>query len=209
MKKIIALIVLTVVISSFVTTNDFFTGKIIYKFSYTDLKGNDITEKVAPILGLEQYYFINSKNYKAHDGKNNWVQLYNSETNTYYYFGKDKTAKKYDGAQASSKKFVVTKLNKKEIVAGYNCQCIQVDTDNETIIYYFSPNVRIDYPIFSKHNFGEWNKYLQATNGALSLKFVLTDHKNGFIWTSTATEITKQNLTDKDFLLPSDVIVKE
>jgi hypothetical protein len=105
---------------------------------------------------------------KLHSENNNRFQVYNSETNNYYYFNKDKTAQKFEGSMQTSEKFVVTKIDRKEIVAG------------------------------------KWNKYLEATNGTISLKHVVIDLKNGFIWTSTATEISKQELTNKDFEFPTD-----
>lgn len=208
MKKLVTIAILSILFASFTTDKDGFAGKIIYKYSFTDLKGNDISDKVAPFLGREQHYYIDGKNYKAYDEKNNWMQLYNSATNKYYYFNKDKTAQQFDGAMVTSQKFEVTKLNKTEKVAGYDCQAIQVETNDATTIYYFSPAVKIDYKTFSKHSFGEWNKYLEATQGALSLKFIMTDHKNGYIWTSVAKEVTKQSFTSKDFEFPKGVTIK-
>lgn len=209
MKKLITISLLIVLLTSFTTNKATFVGKIIYKHSFTDLKGNDITEKIAPYFGLEQHYFIDGKNYKAYDENNNWVQLYNSETNNYYYFSKDKTAQKFDGSTQTSQKFIATKLDRKEKVAGYNCNIIQVETDNSTTIYYYNSTIKTDIKAFSKHNFGEWNKYLEATSGALSLKIVMTDYKNGYIFTSVATEVVRQDLTSQDFLFPTDIELKD
>lgn len=209
MRKLLAITILTFVLTSFISDKDTFVGKILYKYSFTDLKGNDITDKIAPYFGREQHYFVDNSNYKAYDEKNAWMQLYNSETNSYYYFNKDNTAKKYDGATQTSKKFIVNKLDKKEKVAGYDCESIQVETDNATTIYFFNKMIKTDLKNFSKHNFGEWNRYLEATDGALSLKFVMTDHKNGYIWTSVATEVSKQNLTSSDFIFPTDKKLKD
>ena len=209
MKKLLIITILTVVLTSFTSDNETFVGKILYKYSFTDLKGNDITDKLTPYFGREQHYFIDSWNYKAYDEKNAWMQLYNSETNSYYYFNKDNTVKKYDGATQTSQKFTVTKLDKKEKIAGYDCESIQVETDNATTIYYFNKTIKTNSKNFSKHNFGEWNKYLEATGGALSLKFVMTDHKNGYIWTSVATEVSKQKLTSNDFVIPTEIKLKD
>jgi len=208
MKKLITISILTFVLTSFTTDKVSFVGKILYKYSFSDLKGNDITEKLVPYLGREQHYFIDNLNYKAYNEKGSWTQLYNSETNSYYYFNKDNTAKKYDGATQTSQKFIVTKLDKKENIAGYDCEAIQVDTDNATTIYYFNKSIKTNTINFSKHNFGEWNKYLEATDGALSLKFIMTDHKNGYVWTSVASEASIQNLTSADFVLPTDIKLK-
>lgn len=209
MRKLFTITILTFVLTSFNSDKDIFVGKILYKYSFTDLKGNEITDKLAPYFGREQHYFVDNLNYKAYDEKNAWMQLYNSETNSYYYFNKDNTAIKYDGATQTSKKFIVTKLDKKEKVAGYDCESIQVETDNATTIYFFNKIIKTNVNNFSKHNFGEWNRYLEATDGAFSLKFVMTDHKNGYIWTSVATEVSKQNLTSSDFIFPTDKKLKD
>ncbi|WP_339924490.1 DUF4412 domain-containing protein [uncultured Cyclobacterium sp.] len=209
MKKLFAITILTLVLTSFTSDKETFVGKILYKYSFTDLKGNDITDQLVPYFGREQHYFIDNWNYKAYDEKNSWMQLYNSETNSYYYFNKDNTAQKHDGSTQTSQKFTVTKLDKKEKIAGYDCESIQVETDNATTIYYFNKTIKTDRKNFIEHEFGEWNKYLEATEGALSLKFVMTDHKNGFIWTSVATEVSKQKLTSSDFVFPADIKLKD
>lgn len=205
MKKILSILILITVLTSFTSDKDTFVGKIVYKNSFTDLNGNDITDQLAPYLGREQHYFIDNRNYKSHNEQNMLMQLYNSETNSYYYFNKDKTAIKYDASIQTSQKFIVTKLNKKEKIAGYKCESIQVDTDHATTVYYFNKTIRTNPKNFAEHSFGEWNKYLEATGGALSLKFVMTDHRNGYILTSVATGVSKQNLTAADFMFPEDI----
>src|SRR5262245_57765163 len=204
MKKILPLALLVVVLTSFKSDKNYFVGMILYKNAYTDLKGNNIMERIAPFVCREQHYFIDGKNYKAYDEHNNWVQLYNSATNTYYYFNKDKTATRYDGATVTSQNFVVTKLDTTEKIAGYDCQAIQVERDNSTTIYFFRPAIKTDARAFSRHHFGEWNRYLETTGGALSLKFIMKDHKNGYIWTSTATEVKSLKLEARDFVFPED-----
>lgn len=158
-------------LAAFAPDKDVFVGKIIYKYSFTDLKGNDITSKVAPLLGYEQHYYINSENYKTYDEKNNWVQIYKSSDNTCYYFNKNKTAQKIDGATKTSEKFEVTPLNHTENIAGYDCQAMQVETDRTSTVYYFNSAVKTDVATFA----------------------------NGYIWTGTATEVAQQPLSSKDF----------
>ena len=208
MKKSIVIAFFAVILTSFTSDREPFVGKILYKYSFTDLKGNDITEKISTYFGREQNYYIDQKNYKAYDENNNWVQLYNSETNLYYSFNKEKVAQKFDGATQTSKTFKVTKLDLKEKIAGYDCIAIQVESDNSSTIYYYSPLIKTDSKVFSKHNFGEWNKYLEATDGALALKFVLTNLKHGYVWTSIASEVSKANMTSNDFVFPTDMKLK-
>ncbi len=185
-----------------------FTGNIQYKYSFTDLQGNDITERAAPILGREQHYFVTDSSYKSYDEENNITQLYDGRSNTYYGFWKDKTAHRIDALTRTSQQYTVTRLDKKEKILGYDCLAIQVETDNSSTIYYYSPLLRIDYRAYKKHNFGEWNNYLEATNGALSLKYVITNPKKGYVWTVVAEKITKMRLNTEDFKFPKGYTLK-
>lgn len=54
--------------------------------------------------------------------------------------------------------------------------------------------------VYQKHAYGDWNKVLKATNGAIPLKFKMIMHKQGFlVWTCTAFEVKKELLKDEDF----------
>jgi len=208
MKNLLLLFAFFMTFSAFKSNEEFFNGKILYKYTFTDLQGNNINSKLAPYLGSEQHYFIDNKNYKSLN-QNKLQQLYNSGTNNYYYFTDNNAAQKIDGSKATSQKFDVTRLDKTEKVAGYDCKAIQIETDEATTIYFYSPQIKTDKRVFAKHSFGEWNKYLEATDGALALKYIMTNKKYGYIWTSTATEISKMKFTSKDFSFPENVQVKE
>lgn len=210
MKKIIAFVAVLTCLSSFKGSEESFSGKILYQYTFTDLSGKDMTDKMTPFVGKEQHYFISGKNYKAYDENNNLTQLYNAETNTYYSVNKDKTAQKLDGATVTSQRFEVKVKNlaATEKIAGYDCKSVQIETDGASTIYYYSPKVKIDAKVFAKHSLGEWNKYLETTQGCLALKYVMTNTKNGFIWTATAAKVEKQALPAKDFELPKDIQIK-
>jgi hypothetical protein len=204
MKKPFLFLFLLVLGSSFVPETGLFTGKIIFQNTFTDLKGNDITAQLAPYFGREQHYFIDGKNYKAYNENGNWVQLYQGATNSYYYFSTNMTAKRMDASLETSTQFKVTPIGQTGRVAGYDCHMLRTDTDKASTVFYYSPAIRINQTAFEKHNFGDWNKFLKASDGALALKFVMTDTKNGFIWTSEAKIITRQKLAEAEFLFPSD-----
>lgn len=179
-----------------------FTGMIKYKYSYTDLEGNNITNKLGPELGLEQHYFVSDSSYKSYDQANNIIQLYDGRTNTYYGFAKNKTSRRIDALYRSSQQYIITKLDKKEKILGYDCVAIQVVTDKTSTVYYYSPELRISTKGFAKHNFGDFKSYLDATRGALALKYVITYPKEGYIWTILAQKITPMKLGGKDFVYP-------
>ncbi|MGB4397885.1 MAG: DUF4412 domain-containing protein [Daejeonella sp.] len=162
----------------------------------------------ASSLGREQHYFVDDSNYKSYDEKNNLTQLYDSRSNTYYGFWKDKTAHRIDAMTRTSQQYQVTRLKQKETILGYECETIQVITDESTTIYYYSPQLRIDHKAFSKHNFGDWNRYLEATNGALALKYKITNHKKGYVWTVLATKIIRMTLKAGDFEFPRGYVLR-
>ncbi|WP_276349173.1 DUF4412 domain-containing protein [Daejeonella sp. JGW-45] len=202
MKKIILLLLLGIGTISATPDAATFTGKIQYRYSFTDLQGNDITDRAAPLLGREQHYFVSDSNYKSYDETNTITQLYNSRSNTYFGFWKDKTASRIDALTRTSQQYKVTRLNKKEKILGYDCVAIQVETDNTSTIYYYSPLLRIDYKAYAKHNFGEWNNYLETTRGALSLKYIITNPQKGYVWTVLAEKITAMKLNARAFEFP-------
>ncbi len=206
-KRIISASILIILLSSLKADEDFFVGKIVYEYSFTDLEGEDITEKLAPYYGREQHYYVDLKNYKAYDENNNWVQLYHGDTNSYFYFSKDKTAQKFNASMSTAQKIVVTRLDKKEKVCGYDCEVIQIETENTTVVYYFNPSIKVDAKVYANHKIGEWHKYMETTEGALPLKFVMTNPKNGFVWTSVATEVSRQALSAGHFKFPDDVLL--
>lgn len=208
MKKTSFLFILAVLLFAFKSSEKDFTGKIVYQYKFKDLAGNDLTDRMAAYVGREQHYYINGKNYKAYDEKENLMQLYNSATNTYYAVAKDKTAQKMDAAQGASPKHEVKHLDEREQIAGYDCKAVQIETDEATIVYYYSPQIKVDPKVYARHHFGEWDKYLAATQGCLPLKHVITNTKDGFVWTATAVRIERIALKDKDFELPQDVRLK-
>lgn len=204
MKRVVLFCLLLIIGSSFVPDTNLFVGKIVYQNTFTDLKGNDITARMAPYFGREQHYFTDGKNYKAYNESGFWVQLYQSASNSYFYFSTNKTAKKMDAGLQTSSQFKVTQMKETGRVAGYDCHMLKTETEKGSTIFYFSPGIRVDQTAFEKHSFGDLNKLLKATDGALYLKFVMTDPKSGFIWTSEAKIITRQKLSSAEFLFPVD-----
>lgn len=209
MKKMGIIALLFLMMTSFHSGSGDFVGMIKMKHKYKNLEGKDITSLLAPYLGREWEYYIDDKNYKSVNESGNWVQLYTGADNLYYSFTKEKSASKFDGGSTSSSKFEVTYLDRKEKVAGFLCDIMKVETDNQTTIYYYSKEVRTNPENFANHNYGNWNQYLKAADGGITLKFELTDHKNKFIWIATATSVKPMALTASDFEFPEGYSVAE
>jgi hypothetical protein len=186
-----------------------FSGKIIYVNTFSDLKNNDLKAKLVAYFGQENNYFINDSNYKAYNENNVLLYLYNCSTNNYYSFDrKEKIAKKVNAEKITSKNIEVNMLPGKETICGYECSSLEVKTENGTTVFFFSPLIYINKTNFAKHNYGEWNSYLNATNGAIPLKIIYKSESMGFTWTSAAKEVSKLSLAQKDFEFPKDVTLK-
>lgn len=186
-----------------------FSGKIVYQNSFTDLKQNDITEKMSGYFGKVNNYFINNSNYKAYNEDNRLLYLYNSSTNTYYSFDPgSNTVQKINAETVTEKKITSKILPGKETICGFECSSVEIQTESGTTIYYFSPLIKVDTKAFLKHNYGEWNYYLGVSGGALPLKIFYTSKKMGFAWTALAIEVKKIDLIQNDFAFPPGIDLK-
>ncbi|MEQ8526093.1 hypothetical protein [Gracilimonas sp.] len=185
--------------SSIFAQSNSFTGKILYEYSFQkpDTK-EDITDRLAPELGYEQHYFINSKNYKAYDENGNFVQSYNSETNKYYFLDPlTDQIMVINGSIKTSQNVKVTYLDDIEVIMGKKCKKLIVKTERQETIYYYSEEIRVNPEPFLNHHFGDWSYYMEASNGALPLKYVVENEQ--YTWISTAKEIEEMKLSYKDF----------
>ena len=203
-KKILVSTGFIFALLSFQPPAGFFSGEIVLQYQFKDAQGRDITDKMAAVLGRGQHYFVNEKNYKAYDETNRLVQLYNSSTNAYYEVTANKEVHKIDASVAGSKTFTVQKSAEQETIAGYACRSIVVLTDDFSTTYFFTPLIKVDRRSYAHHNFGDWNKILEATGGALPLKYKIVFLKQAFMqWTMTATSVVPKKLKDDDFQAPS------
>lgn len=176
-----------------------FSGKIVYHYDFKDTKtGIDITDRFSGIMGSEQHYFINSNNYKAFDEEGNLKQLYNAESNKYYFPNPNSgEIMELDGSVVLSEIISVTKLEGTETILGMTCKILVVTTKTDETIYFYSDEIAVDPNNFSQHKFGGWSAYMKASNGALPLKYILKNEQ--YTWTSTAVEVSKMELPNKEF----------
>ncbi|HEX8333912.1 MAG TPA: DUF4412 domain-containing protein [Segetibacter sp.] len=193
-----------IIIVSFSGHDTPFSGRIVSINTFTDLHLNNIGKQLYPYFGKELYYYIDSKNYKTYNERQQLMYLYNSATTTHYSFDKkSKTASKNDVTLKSTTPTIFTKLPNKETIAGYECEAIQARQGKVITTYFYSPKLKLNYNAFLNHEFGEWNAYLKETDGALPLKFTMKDFEKGYIWTNEAVEVKQMHLTDEDFRFPS------
>ncbi|AII54179.1 hypothetical protein [Hymenobacter sp. APR13] len=197
MKKLLLAGAFLLCILTMAAIGPWFSGKIVYRNSFATLAGQDITDKLGPVLGYENLYYISGNNYKSYTDKKQLLQLYKGDTNlsTFFLNGKGTIT----NADKGGSDVVVKHLKETAVIAGYECQTLQVDSDGNSIVYYFSPKLRVDPEHYAKHQMGNWYTYLKASNGALPLKFVFAGRTEGYTMTCEATSVEAMSLAAGEF----------
>ena len=209
MRHFLVLSSIFLIVVSFNVTTKNFSGKIIYENTFVNSKNQDITKDMSSFFGKENIYFINDSNYRAYNENNELMYLYNSSANAYFDCDtKEKTAEKINAETVTSKKIKVKIVSDSDTICGFVCSCVEIKTESGTTKYFFTPLISVDKKYYSKHNYGEWNSCLDATNGAVPLKIVYKDKEKGYTWTSKAKEVTNLIIQQKDFELPKEITLK-
>jgi hypothetical protein len=205
MKKTAFLITLTLLTFSAVAQN--FEGRILYKNSFFLPNGQDITASATKMMGTEQDYYINAKHYKSlMNGQMMTMQLYRSDENKYYIVDGNNTAQSFEGSTESGKITKVEKLDGTFDILGRKCKGIVLTGTTSKTTYYYDESMKVNIDTFSKHKFGNWIDYLQASGGALPLAFIVENPQ--FTWKSEAVKVKTMTLEDSEFTLPKGVKMK-
>ena len=209
MLKMLFVLLISIVQLNLVTAqNKDFAGRILYKNTFLSPKGVDITSKVASVLGAEQDYYINGRDYKSVcNGTAITMQVYKNESNKYYMILPNKTAQVMDGSGKADSILSITHVKTDTLILGRKCKSVVVKESKTTTTYFYDPTLKINKDNFKKHNLGNFNRYLQESNGALPIKYIVVSQ--AFTWDAEATKIEELKLTDKDFELGADIQIKE
>ena len=190
------------------TPQSYFEGRIDYKKKYTDFNGRDISAKVAAYFDKEEVFYADEANYKVLNEKQQFVKLYNGNTHAYYFFNRDKTAYKIDIKNRTSQHVMVQPLREKAMVAGFECQAVKVESDLQTMIVFFNPDIKVNTSVYGEYYLNELNEVFKATKGALPLKTITIDRRAKFITTTEAVRVNFQDLAAREFYFPKDVRLK-
>lgn len=206
------LLVFTILLSQLTTStaqNKNFIGRILYKNAFTTPTGVDLTAQLSGVMGAEQDYYINENNYKSVlNGSAITMQLFNGATNKYYMILPNKTAQEIDATIVSDSVLSVEHIKAADtLILGRKCPSVVIKTAESLTIYFYDPTLKVDKVPFNKHEFGNWNRYLQESNGALPIKYI--SQSKMFTWTAEAIKIEEKALTDKDFELGNDIKIKK
>jgi hypothetical protein len=205
MKKGVFLIILSCITLTAIAQN--FEGRILYKNSFYLPNGQDVTTSATKMMGTEQDYYINSKHYKSlMNGQMMAMQLYRSDENKYYSVDGNNTAQSYDGSAETGKITKVEKLDGTFDIMGRKCKGIVLTGSASKTTYYYDESMKVDIKTFSKHKFGNWIDYLEASGGSLPLAFIVENSQ--YTWKSEAVKVEPMKLDDSDFTLPKGVKMK-
>lgn len=191
-----------------VNSSEYFEGSIHYKMTYTDLKGVDITRKVAAFFDKEHHLFVNKQNYKVINEHDQHVKLFQGAHNAYFFFNRDNTAYKIDQTTKTTRFVKVYPVDDVDTILGYPCKAIKVDADFRGYIYFYNPDIKVDIEPYQNYNMEEWNAYLKASGGALPLRVITIDVRSKFIEDKRAVSVNPKNLLVSDFDFPKSVKLK-
>lgn len=185
-----------------------FQGKITYKFEFIKTEtGEDLSSQLGPYLGMEQHYFVNEHNYKAFTEKGVLTQLYIGQTNKFYFVNPmDQSVMELDARENPTPLAKIETFEGSERIADIDCRKLIIRTENDETTYWYAPSVAVPYQNFKNHRYGNWGAYLEATQGALPLKYVVKNKIYTII--ATAKTIEQLDLSDQDFDI-SSMLVKE
>ena len=85
------------------------------------------------------------------------------------------------------------------VVKGYNCDELVLTCKSGVQKYYFSDSIKLDYKLYEKHKYGNYDVYTKQAK-ALPLKLLIETEY--FTMESVAVEIVPQVLSNDIFTLP-------
>lgn len=196
MKNSIILILFILTLNLSAQSNSF-EGRITYKIQYLDSLGNELNAKT---LGrdTEMHYYISKGNYKSLNEKGELTQLYNSSTNKYYFINQGQV-QVMDASFKFPKSGSVEKFEDQQNILNRKCKKLIIKDETSTTTYYYTADLTVDKQKYQNHNFGNWNLYLDSTQGALSLKYETRYSTNGMIIIMEAIEVEKIEMKIEDF----------
>lgn len=204
MKILFPAIVTCLILNSCASEPTFFNGKISLETRYYDSLGIEVDAK---LIGRdsEMHYYVAGGNYKSLNQDSILTQLYNSATNQYYFANQNQ----FQMVDATYKHPVMGKVTEPEgteTVLGKACKKVTIQSESETTTYYYSDELRVDKSLYTKHNFWNWNLFMEASGGGVPLKYVIEFPAMTVVM--EAYEIEELDLTADDFNIESYVSKK-
>ena len=181
--------------------SEFFEGRIKLTMKYYDSDNNEIDPETIG-RDKEMNYFISNGNYKSLNEDGVLSQLFNSETNR-YYFNNNGTIQYIDASMPFPQEGKVEILDGGAKILNQECKKLKITSESNITTYYYSSGITINPEYYANHNVGNWNTYLSASSGALSLKYEIVAPSLGITTIMEAVEIEEMEFSDDDFNIES------
>lgn len=196
MNKLITLLLLGLTLN-LNAQSDFFEGRISLKLQYFDSLGNSIDPATIG-RDSEMHYYVSGGNYKSLNEKGVITQLFNSSTNK-YYFSNQGQIQVLDASVKFPQLGVANQLEGDLEVLGRMCKKLTIESENDFTTYYYSEDITVNKEYYQNHNFGNWNLFLNSSNGAMALKYEIIYPTIGMSVIMKAYEIEEMELDETDF----------
>ena len=175
----------------------FFEGRISLKLQYFDSLGNEVS---GATLGrdTEMHYFVSEGNYKSLNEKGVITQLFNSSTNK-YFFNNQGQIQVMDASYKFPQTGTARQLSGEVEILEKKCKKLTIESESDFTTYYYSPDLTVNKELYQNHNFGNWNLFLNSTDGALALKYEIKYPTAGLSVLIEAYEIEEIDMELEDF----------
>jgi len=183
-----------------------FEGKIVYQLNYKSKTSKFTDKQLATMLGTKQEYYVKGGDYKTINPSvlGEW-HLYINQENKYYSKKPDSDLLSWNDGASYNDPVLNSNVTKNAIkVKGYNCDELVLTCKSGVQKYYFSDSLKVDYKLYQKHKYGNYDAYT-AQAKALPLKLIIETEY--FTLESVAVEIVPQVLSSDIFTLPAGLKV--
>ena len=192
--RILVLISIVLVGSAFQKEPEF-KGRIWYRHTFSSADN----AAVVAFFGPGQWSYLGEGMYKVLDEQLRLKQLYTPSDNKFRVFHEGKMLATMDAGKRIAGEIQLTALPDTATILGYVCRAIRMEENGVETTYFYSPQLRVNPALYKNHLLGGWNSYMQATNGGLTLRYIINDPKRHFRMVSQATKIEPLALLPTDF----------
>lgn len=205
MQLRLLLFLLTFITSKSLYSQEYFSGEIHYKTSYTDLSKRDLTDSIVKLSrqnnnytkeNLIESWYMNERNIKNTNADGIANLIYLREKNKVYRLinGIYITKTIYP----TDSEYEVKHLDLIDTIAGYPCKAVVLENFNAMHIIYYNDSIKIPLKVNKKLLNVIQFKALNFTNGAFPLSIVSSKSRKYFQITE-AISIIHRELLDEEF----------
>jgi len=204
--RLLTLLTILIVSSSFNKKLKYFSGKLIYKQTYkSDKVSADSLMANSP---NGSFYLLNDRYYKGLTyGKDSALFILDGTTGrSLYKTKKDDGFTCVDNTTNNMKPGTIKHLDNVETINGFKCKSFEVTLNGRRSVYYYSIEYKMNPTVYSKHNKWNWKQLMEAAEGGITIKSVHSTDSYDLI--IELDSLNEYNLDNKEFKIKETEIVK-